>query len=76
MQDSRKETIPVKALLDTSRCDPAGCTDGKCAVRRICAVRAIYQEEPFEMPVFDWGRCIACSKCVGACPARAIKLVN
>ncbi|MGE5620485.1 MAG: 4Fe-4S binding protein [Chloroflexota bacterium] len=28
------------------------------------------------MPLLDWGRCRACSKCVEACPARAISLVN
>ena len=66
----------MKALLDTSRCNPAECTDGRCAVRKVCAVRAIYQEEPFDMPMFDWGRCIACSRCVAACPAKAIKLTN
>ncbi len=65
-----------KALLDLSRCKPGECTDGRCAVRRVCAVRAIYQDEPFEAPMFDWSRCIACSKCVAACPAKAIRLTN
>ena len=40
-----------KALLDISRCKPGECTDGRCAVRRVCAVRAIYQDEPFEAPI-------------------------
>ncbi len=65
-----------KALLDLNRCEPGRCADGICAVRRVCAVRAISQEEPFETPMVDWSRCRACSKCVGACPARAISLVN
>lgn len=66
----------MKALLDAERCRPEGCSEGRCAVRRVCAVKAIYQEEPFETPMFDWGRCIACSKCVAACPAKAISLVT
>jgi Fe-S-cluster-containing hydrogenase component 2 len=66
----------MKALLNLDRCRPDQCTEGRCAVRQICAVRAILQEEPFEPPLVDWGRCIACSKCIGACPARAISLVN
>lgn len=65
-----------KALLDQSRCKPEGCAEGRCQVRKVCSVRAIYQEEPFEMPMFDWSRCIACSKCAAACPARAITLVS
>ncbi len=65
-----------KALLDPDRCDPRGCPAGVCAVRRVCAVRAIYQEGPFEIPMLDWSRCRACSKCVESCPARAISLVN
>ncbi len=65
-----------KALLDQDRCRPTECTAGKCAVRQVCSVRAIYQEEPFEPPMVDWSRCIACSKCVGACPVGAIAMVN
>lgn len=65
-----------KALLDPSRCDPDQCPQGICAVRKLCAVRAIYQEESHEMPLLDWSRCRACSKCVEACPAKAISLVN
>ena len=65
-----------KALLDPSLCRPERCPDGVCAMRRLCPVRAIYQEEPFEMPAFDWARCHACSKCVAACPMKAISLAN
>jgi len=65
-----------KALLDPNRCNPALCPDGLCVVRKLCAVRAISQEEPHEQPMVDWGRCRACSKCVDNCPARAISLVN
>jgi len=65
-----------KALLDPSRCDPGRCPGGVCAGRRVCSVKAIFQEEPFEVPFFDWARCRACSKCVEACPAKAVSLVN
>ncbi len=65
-----------KALLDPARCAPAACAEGRCAVRSVCSVRAIYQAEPFEPPLVDWARCIACSRCVAACPAKAISLVN
>jgi Fe-S-cluster-containing hydrogenase component 2 len=65
-----------KALIDTDRCTPERCPDGRCAVRSVCAVRAVYQEEPFEPPFLDWSRCHACSRCVVACPARAISLVE
>lgn len=65
-----------KALLDLDRCQPDRCPSGLCAARRLCDVRAIYQPDPYEVPVLDWSRCRACAKCVGACPARAISLVN
>ncbi|MCL4369797.1 MAG: 4Fe-4S binding protein [Chloroflexi bacterium] len=65
-----------KALLDPNRCNPDLCPEGVCSVRRLCAVRAIYQEEPRGIPLLDWARCRACSKCVEACPAKAISLVN
>ena len=65
-----------KALLDPDRCNPDLCPEGVCSVRRLCAVRAIYQDEPHERPLLDWSRCRACSKCVDNCPAKAIKLVN
>ena len=65
-----------KALLDPNLCHPERCPNGVCAVRRLCDVRAIYQPEPYEIPVLDWSRCRACSKCVGACPAKAICLTN
>lgn len=65
-----------KALLDPARCRPDLCADGRCLARPACSVKAVYQEEPFEPPVLDWSRCRACSKCVAACPARAITLVS
>ncbi len=65
-----------KALFDPNRCQPSLCPEGRCAGRKVCAIKAIYQEEPGEQPMFDWSRCRACSKCVSACPARAITLVN
>ena len=66
----------TKALLDPSRCRPDQCPGGECAIRRICPVRAISQEEPLETPLFDWGRCHACSRCVAGCPQKAISLVS
>lgn len=65
-----------KALLDIQRCQPDQCAEGQCAVRKVCSVRAISQEEPFDPPMVDWARCRACSKCVAACPLKALSLVN
>lgn len=65
-----------KALLNPDRCRPEECESGRCAVRSVCKVKAIYQDEPFEAPFVDWSRCHACSKCVVACPAKAISLVD
>lgn len=65
-----------KAVNDPERCRPDLCPGGICAARTVCSVRAVYQEEPFDLPIFDWGRCRACSKCLAVCPAGAIYLAR
>jgi Fe-S-cluster-containing hydrogenase component 2 len=65
-----------RALLDQNRCRPEACEGGRCRIKKSCAVRAIYQDAPFEVPIVDWGRCIACSRCVAECPAKAVSLVS
>ncbi len=62
--------------MPKARLDPTRCAPDQCAVRKVCSVRAVYQENPFEQPMIDWGRCRACAKCVAACRAKAISLVN
>jgi len=62
------------AVIDPERCRPEACEGGRCAVRPHCPTRAIWQEEPYEVPATDPQRCRACSKCVAACPLRAIRL--
>ncbi|MGQ9674201.1 MAG: 4Fe-4S binding protein [Chloroflexota bacterium] len=63
-----------KAVVDPERCRPHRCADGLCPVRKSCPTRAIRQEEPFDTPASDPSRCHGCSKCVAACPLRAIFL--
>jgi Na+-translocating ferredoxin:NAD+ oxidoreductase RNF subunit RnfB len=48
----------------------AGCIAcNKCA--KVCEPGAITMVE--ELPVFDYSKCDACLKCVGACPTKVIK---
>ncbi len=63
-----------QAVVDPNKCNPSACDNGICAVKRTCPVKAIYQSEPYEVPVTDWNRCRACTKCIGGCPVKAIYL--
>ncbi|MDO8672403.1 MAG: hypothetical protein Q7O66_13390 [Dehalococcoidia bacterium] len=60
----------VTILVD--KCDPGLCEGGRCAARKACPTKAIYQDEPGEVPFVNSGRCNRCVKCIGYCPARAI----
>lgn len=63
--------VPLVTIL-VERCDPGRCEDGRCAARKACPTKAIFQEEPGEVPLVDIGRCNACAKCIGYCPMRAV----
>lgn len=62
------------AVIDPQKCNPSACENGICAARRSCPTKAIFQIEPYEVPVTDWQRCRACTKCLSVCPARAVSL--
>ena len=63
-----------KAVLDIERCQPERCDKGVCLARRKCPVKALWQEEPYAAPFLSGGRCNGCSKCVAACPVKAISM--
>ena len=63
-----------KAILDVERCQPERCDRGRCRARAECPVKALWQEEPYAVPFLSGGQCNGCSRCVAACPARAIRL--
>lgn len=63
-----------KAILDEARCQPQECPDGLCTARKRCPVKAIWQEEPHQVPFLSGGSCNGCSKCISACRLRAIYL--
>ncbi len=62
----------MKVFIDPEKCDPSTCENGICAARRNCPTKAIFQIEPYDVPVSDWERCRSCSKCMAFCPAKAI----
>jgi len=61
-----------RAVIEADRCRPELCERGVCQARSVCPVKAIQQIDPYDLPRSDWGRCHACSKCLLACPQRAI----
>lgn len=64
-----------KAMLNPDKCQPDQCADGVCAARKDCPTKAIFQEEPLDMPAIDTFRCRGCSKCLTECPMRAFYLI-
>ena len=58
--------------IESSKCDPSRCEGGRCAARKACPTKAIFQEEPGDVPFVNTGRCNACAKCIGYCPSRAV----
>jgi translation initiation factor RLI1 len=63
-----------RAVLDEARCQPEACELGICLARKSCPVKALWQEEPYAIPFLSGGLCNGCSKCIAACPLRAIRL--
>ena len=63
----------VRIEIDYGRCQPQRCPQGRCLARKTCPLKALWQEGPFEAPVLNGGRCNGCTKCLGACPAGAIR---
>ncbi|MCL5264289.1 MAG: 4Fe-4S binding protein [Chloroflexi bacterium] len=61
-------------VIDPNKCDPAACTNGICVVKKACPVKALYQPEPYEVPITDWNRCRSCGKCIAECPMKAVRL--
>lgn len=66
----------AQATIDYQRCRPSDCENGLCRILRECPVKAIWQEEPYEVPVADWSRCRGCSKCLTLCPHNAVGLIR
>ena len=65
--------MPI-AFVDMDLCEPERCDRGICAARRSCPVKALWQEDPYSVPFLSGGRCNGCSRCVAACPAKAIHM--
>ncbi|MDP2744794.1 MAG: 4Fe-4S binding protein [Dehalococcoidia bacterium] len=63
-----------KAFLRIENCQPERCDRGICQARKHCPVKAIFQEEPHEVPFLSAGMCNGCAKCIEACPLKAISL--
>lgn len=62
-----------KAYVDYSKCDPQLCsTDGVCVAARECELRVLRQDGPYEEPYTTSAPCKGCSKCILACPLKAI----
>ncbi|MBF8268012.1 MAG: hypothetical protein HW388_1520 [Dehalococcoidia bacterium] len=62
------------AVLDVERCQPERCDRGICLARIKCPVKALWQEDPYDVPFLSGGRCNGCSVCVLVCPAKAIHM--
>ncbi|MBI4302419.1 MAG: 4Fe-4S binding protein [Chloroflexi bacterium] len=62
------------AVIDPIKYEPTHCDQGRCLARKSCPVKAIWQEEPYAVPFLSAGRCNGCSKCLAACPIKAIYL--
>ena len=65
----------VQAIIDPQKCRPDHCPGGLCPVRKNCPTKAVWQEDPYDVPATDPGRCRGCSKCLAVCPLKAIVLV-
>ena len=63
-----------RAVLVAERCQPQRCGQGRCLARKKCPVKAIWQEEPYAVPFLSGGLCNGCTKCLAACPLRAIDM--
>ena len=65
----------AKAVLLAERCDPIHCQEGVCVAGKTCPIKAFWQDEPNTVPFLSGARCHGCSKCIVACPLKAIELV-
>ncbi|MBI4304570.1 MAG: 4Fe-4S binding protein [Chloroflexi bacterium] len=61
-------------LVDYIRCNPEHCDSGVCAAALACPHKLLKQERAYEIPMPDPALCRGCSKCVLACPLKAIVL--
>ncbi|MGD9143036.1 MAG: 4Fe-4S binding protein [Dehalococcoidia bacterium] len=64
------------ALLDYTKCYPAGCNGGLCKAVEVCPSKLINQEERGLPPMMEPYSCRACGECVRACPLDAIRIVS
>lgn len=62
------------ALVDYRKCCPELCDSGNCAVALACPHKLLRQEAPYEIPMPDPSVCNGCSKCVVACPMKAVQI--
>jgi len=60
--------------LDYQKCRPDRCNKGYCIAASSCPLGIIRQEEPYDYPMAYPSACKGCSKCVSACPQKAISL--
>ncbi len=60
--------------LNYRQCKPDICNEGSCAALVACPLKLIQQEEKFGFPMINPSHCKGCSKCVTACPQKAISV--
>jgi translation initiation factor RLI1 len=63
--------------VDYERCRPDNCEDsGVCTASLVCEYGSLTQQSPYEEPeVIPSKWCHGCSKCVQACPLKAIRVI-
>ncbi|MFC1999459.1 ferredoxin family protein [Chloroflexota bacterium] len=62
------------SIVDYGKCRPEHCPDGVYAAVEACPQKLFLQEEPYDPPMRRPSGCTGCSKCVDACPLKAITL--
>lgn len=69
--------MPKKtAAVDFDACHPDRCQNGICVAAQACERKLLRQEAPYEAPMTNPSLCQGCSRCVLACPLKAIRLVG
>ncbi|MGG7143309.1 DUF362 domain-containing protein [Clostridium nigeriense] len=62
-----KQTIRMKAYVDTKYCVACGVFQKTCPFGAIAVYKGIYAEVTLD-------KCVGCSKCAKACPASVIEI--
>jgi ATP-binding cassette subfamily E protein 1 len=64
------------AVVDYSKCHPDKCDHGVCASAMQCEYGNLVQENLDEAPEVNPSKwCRGCTKCVQACPFKAIRMM-